>query len=120
MKFDAPLEPPGIVKLDTPLEAPPEMSDALNMIPNDTDTKDPSENPDLQQDASGYYGYGGYRPPYYNYYRPSYSNYWSYGNQYQRPYYQYYPPNYGYYGYRPNNYYGINSMFCTLFEQYIF
>lgn len=120
MKFDAQLQPPGVVKLDTPLDGPPEMAmpNALNAIPNDTDPNEAPESSDLKSDASGYYGYGygygngygAYRQPYHPYYRPSY---WSYGNQYQHPYYQqYYPPNYGYY--RPNNYYGQRAIFLNL------
>lgn len=66
----------------------------------------PTENSDLKADASGYYGYGSYRPPYYPYYGggyPYYGAYWPYAGYYSRPSYPSYYP----YGYRNNYYSGM-------------
>lgn len=68
------------------------------------DSKEPID--DLKSDASGWYKYYGYRPPYHSYYRPpSYNNYWPYEHRYNYPYHHNRYPPYDYYGYRPNEFY---------------
>lgn len=95
----------SIVKLDVANN-----QDVLKQIPAETIdvTGSPNESLDLKSDASGYYGYGAYRQPYYNYnYNPYYTNYnWqdrNYGNYYNsQPYYN--PYVYRRYSYYPGYY----------------